>query len=203
MPFPPAPSTQSMDDTPFDLSNTLRRISSLQATLNTDTSSSHLLRRQIKREQRLLKRDRAELDALETSLKSSKDLRRRKERGLHPVAQQLKSVDDGEDDDDDDDEQVREIGRVNSITGISMDRAKHTTEYARGGSTTASLDEGGGEELGSMLKQLRSHLLSMRNNTASMRPVLQAMYETKVALDGFAARKLGHEALGRVHGVQR
>ncbi len=198
MPFPPAPSTQSMDDTPFDLSNTLRRISSLQATLNTDTSSSHLLRRQIKREQRLLKRDRGELDALETGLKSSKELRRRKERGLHPVAQQLEPVDD----DNDDDEQVHEIDRVNSITGISIDSAKDAAEYARCGSATTSLDEGGGEELDSMLKQLRSHLLSMRNNTASMRSVLQAMDETKVALDGFAVRKLGYEALGRFYGVQ-
>ncbi|KAK5234924.1 hypothetical protein LTR47_003759 [Exophiala xenobiotica] len=207
MPFPPAPSTQSQDDTPFDLSNTLHRISSLQATLNTDTSSSHLLRRQIKREQRLLKRDRAELDALETGLKSSKELRRRKERGLHPIAQQLDFVVD-DDNNNDDDEHAHEIERVNSITGISMDNsAKDTTEYnARGGRSatmTTSLDEeGGGEELDSLLKQLRSHLSSMRNNTVSMRPVLQAMDETKVALDGFAVRKLGHGALGRIYGVR-
>ncbi|KAK5459415.1 hypothetical protein LTS15_003543 [Exophiala xenobiotica] len=207
MPFPPAPSTQSQDDTPFDLSNTLHRTSSLQATLNTDTSSSHLLRRQIKREQRLLKRDRAELDALETGLKSSKGLRRRKERGLHPVAQQLDFVVD--DENNNDDELAHEIERVNSITGISMDNSvKDTMEHgARGGRSatmTTSLDEeGGGEELDSMLKQLRSHLSSMRNNTASMRPVLQAMDETKVALDGFAVRKLGHGALGRIYGVRR
>ncbi|KAK6368284.1 hypothetical protein LTS17_010025 [Exophiala oligosperma] len=119
MPFPPAPTSSSQDDTPFDLSNTLHRISSLQSTLNMNTSSSHLLRRQIKRERRLLKRDTAELDALETGLRSAKDLRRKKERGLHPVVRKLA-------DSEMDSSQLGRVERINSITGISTNSSEDT-----------------------------------------------------------------------------
>jgi hypothetical protein len=41
----------------------------------------------------------------------------------------------------------------------------------------------------------------MRNNTASMTPVLQAMDEAKTALEKFSARRLDDETLRRLYGV--
>ena len=199
MPFPPAPTSSSQDDTPFDLSNTLHRISSLQATLNMNTSSSHLLRRQIKREQRLLKRDRAELDGLETGLKSAKDLRRKKERGLHPVVRKLAES-------ELDSDQRDRVERINSITGISTN--SNSTDgtipgHPNGLDETLEKTEAEGEDetMNSMLKQLRNHLTSMQNNTATMTPVLSAMDGTKAMLDSFAMRKFDRETLSKIYGV--
>ncbi|KAI1623068.1 CENP-Q, a CENPA-CAD centromere complex subunit-domain-containing protein [Exophiala viscosa] len=173
MPFPPIP-TAAQDETPFDLSNTLHRVSSLQSQLTTNIQSAHLLSRQIKREQRALKQDRAELAALERGLKSSSELRRKKERGLHPIVQQL--------DDNQDDAQVEQIKRINTIAGIS---STTTTTTA-----TPTLNGDSDPDLGPLLTQLRSHLVSMQNNVAGMKPVVAAIDDTKMALDLFAARKL-------------
>ncbi|KAK4946156.1 hypothetical protein LTR10_014667 [Elasticomyces elasticus] len=189
MPFPPTPTTTSADDTPFDLSNTLHRISSLQSQLTTNIQSAHLLRRQIKREQKALKQDRAELTALERGLKSSSELRRKKERGLHPIARQL-------DTNEDDGVEVDEIERINTIAGIY----KSAGQPDPGSITTLNSDEDA--DLEPLLNQLRSHLLSMQNNVAGMKPVLAAVDETKMALDLFAARKLDPETLRRLHSVQ-
>ncbi|KIW20413.1 hypothetical protein PV08_00988 [Exophiala spinifera] len=200
MPFPPAPTSSSQDDTPFDLSNTLHRISSLQSTLNMNTSSCHLLRRQIKREQRLLKRDRAELDALETSLRSANDLRRKKERGLHPVVRKLSEF-------EMDSDQLDQIDWINGITGISPNAAlDDSISSNQNGLDENPIRDGGEDEeedesMKSMLKQLRSHLTSMRNNTAGMHPVLSAMDETKAVLDSFAMKTFDHETLSKIYGV--
>src|ERR1700742_3864024 len=83
MPFPPT-SAAAADD--FDLSGTLARISALQAQLTSNAQASGLLRRQISRENAALKRDRTALKMLEEGLRGSKEVRRRKERGLHPLA---------------------------------------------------------------------------------------------------------------------
>ncbi|KIV77270.1 hypothetical protein PV11_09081 [Exophiala sideris] len=189
MPFPPTPASTSLDDTPFDLSNTLHRVSSLQSQLTTNIQSAHLLRRQIKREQRALKQDRAELTALERGLKSSSELRRKKERGLHPIARQL-------DTNEDDGVGVDQIERINTIAGIS----KSAGQPDPGSLTSPNSDEDA--DLEPLLNQLRSHLLSMQNNVAGMKPVLAAVDETKMALDLFAARKLDPETLRRLHSVQ-
>jgi hypothetical protein len=95
MPFPPTSSTTrdngsaAAGDTPFDLSNTLHRVASLQTQLNTNVQSAHLLRRQIRLEKQALKRDRAELAGLETALKANKQLRLQQAKNLHPLARNL------------------------------------------------------------------------------------------------------------------
>jgi chromosome segregation ATPase len=199
MPFPPGPTTASADDTPFDLSNTLHRIATLQSQLATNVQSAHLLRRQIKREQKALKQDRAELAALEKGLRGSNDLRRKKERGLHPVARRLDVNEDA--DSDADTETQEDIDRVNTIAGISTTAAAATTTDGRLGSS-AALDPETDPDLEPLLKELRNHLLSMQNNVAGMAPVMAAIDETKTALDLFVARKLDPDALKRLYSAQ-
>lgn len=195
MPFPPGPTTASAEDTPFDLSNTLHRIATLQSQLATNMQSAHLLRRQIKREQKALKQDRAELAALEKGLRGSNDLRRKKERGLHPVAKNL----DADSDADADAEAQEDILRVNTIAGISTGSTALTDRQP---GPTAALDPKADPDLEPLLKELRNHLFSMQNNVAGMAPVMAAIDGTKTALDLFVARKLDPDTLRRLYCVQ-
>lgn len=200
MPFPRTSSTHP-DDSPFDLSATLSRITNLQSQLTTNTQSSNLLRRQIRNEMRALKRDRAELKRLETGLRSCETLRRKKERGLHPVAREL----------DEDDSlacnHAEEIERVTAAAGIRSTKAHFpaaslvsnaattTTMTPPCLATTSDQDP----ELNPLLLQLRSHLVSMQNNTSSMLQVVGAMEETKTKLELFTASRFDEDALRRMY----
>ncbi|KIW92261.1 uncharacterized protein Z519_07245 [Cladophialophora bantiana CBS 173.52] len=189
MPFPPT-NTSTVDDSPFDLSATLARITTLQSQLTTNLQTQHLLRRQINREKLALKRDRAQLKMLEDGFKGSEALRRKKERGLHPLVRDLHKEEETEDGAEAE-EAREEIERVNNIAGICLTTKKFSTMSRSKTlpSPTLSLDSGIDPELNSLLTQLRNHLLSMQNNTASMQPVLAAMDEAKIVLDKFAARR--------------
>ncbi|OAP63873.1 hypothetical protein AYL99_03100 [Fonsecaea erecta] len=200
MPFPQTHNTNTttVDDSPFDLSATLTRIATLQSQLTTNLQSAHLLRRQIRREKLALKRDRAQLKTLEEGFKGSERLRRKKEQGLHPLARSMHRPR-GEDDDGDGDgdgveaRQREEIERVNHVAGIIIRPANNNNYNNKSVSSTSptptlSLDsENSDPEMNSLLGQLRSHLLSMQNNTATMQPVLAAMDEATTVLDKFAA----------------
>ncbi|EXJ74412.1 uncharacterized protein A1O5_02708 [Cladophialophora psammophila CBS 110553] len=189
MPFPHT-NTTTVDDSPFDLSATLARITTLQSQLTTNLQTQHLLRRQINREKLALKRDRAQLKMLEDGFKGSEALRRKKERGLHPLARDLHKEEESEDGAKAE-EAREEIERVNNIAGICPAPRKVSTmpRSKTSPSPTLSPDSGVDPELNSLLSQLRNHLLSMQNNTATMQPVLAAMDEAKIALDKFAARR--------------
>lgn len=54
-------------------------------------------------------------------------------------------------------------------------------------------------DMRNLVTQLRSHLTSMQTNTDGMRPVLQAMDETKVALDQFVAARFAARDRDRVY----
>ncbi|KAL2444405.1 hypothetical protein ABEF95_016537 [Exophiala dermatitidis] len=197
MPFPPTRTSSKADESPFDLSAALHRISALQAQLTVNTQSAHLLRMQIRREQQALRRDKAELAGLQDAVKSSQRLRRKRETGLHPLARTAKQGH-GQD----------EIERMNAIAGIAVRGATgHDHDVGVSShSTSASgpaltIDEEDEPELGPLLKQLRSHLHSMRNNTASLDPVFNAMDEAKCALDRFAVTSVDRETLMRLSGV--
>ncbi|KEF51812.1 uncharacterized protein A1O9_12149 [Exophiala aquamarina CBS 119918] len=207
MPFPSrasSTSTSSATDDQFSFEATLNRISSLQATLTMHQRSSHLLRNQIKREQRALKHDKAELTRLEDALRSSCALRTKQERGLHPLA---RLIDQHEDEGDNSDSHASpdnhmteretndEINRIAGIPAHSMQR--DPTEGP------ISLDPGPDShpDLKSLLQQLQNHLHSMENNTASIRPVLAAMTEAQVALDHFAAARFDEQTIRRLHGL--
>ncbi|KAH0842191.1 hypothetical protein AYO21_00184 [Fonsecaea monophora] len=188
MPFPQTNSS-TVDDSPFDLSATLARVATLQSQLTTNLQSAQLLRRQINREKLALKRDRAQLKALEEGFKGSEALRRKKDRGLHPIAKNLHRSED-EDAGGREAELREEVERVNNIAGILPvdQRTSAMSKPKTRSPPTLSPGSDDDPELNSLLNQLRSHLLSMQNNTASMLPVLAAMDETKVTLDKFAAR---------------
>ncbi|KIX01532.1 uncharacterized protein Z518_09258 [Rhinocladiella mackenziei CBS 650.93] len=199
MPFPPTTSTQA-DDSPFNLSNTLHRIRELQSQLTTNVQSAHLLRRQIQREKKALKRDRAELAGLEAALKSNEALKRKRGRTLHPLARDL--------DDEVDEVEMEEFERLNAVAGIAAGRSRGVVSHDQNGalhppnSGVMDLDGDPDPELEPLLKQLRSHLLSMQNNTASMRSVVAAMEDTKTALDQFVAMRLDKGTLRRLDGLE-
>lgn len=234
MPFPPTP-TSSADDTPFDLSHTLHRVTALQTQLATNVQSARLLRRQIAREQRALKRDRAELAGLEAALQRSGQVRRRKQRGLHPLAVGLEGrveaeadagAERGDDDDDDDDDDggveraadVEGIERVDAIAGITAGRRSRGSKSTfMSTSTSMSVAESkswdppltlqpqpgdADPRLDPLLAQLRSHLGSMQNNVAGMRPVVAAVEDAKMALDLYVADRLDRTALRRLYGLK-
>jgi hypothetical protein len=199
MPFPSSSSTTSAPSD-FDLSSTLSRITALQTQLSTTISSSNLLRRQIQREKTALKRDKKELKMLEDGLRGAREVRRRKERGLHVLVGKI----DGEVDGEGEDARSEEVERVNAIAGITMSGSALSSRTAIGLTTSAmdsGTDAGPDHNLDALLAQLRSHLLSMRNNTASMMPVLEAMDEAKIALDTFISKSLDADALQRLYGA--
>jgi len=211
MPFPTSAASStstststSATDEHFSFEATLNRISSLQSTLTMHQRSSHLLRRQIKREQRALKHDKAELARLEDALRSSYSLRQKQERGLHRLARAVDETEAWEEEDDDDQGDGDEgggkqttkretIDKVNSIAGIS-------THPAHGDATEGPvfLDS---PDLEPLLNQLRNHLHSMEGNTASMQPVLAAMSDAQFALDLFAAARFDEQTRRRLHGL--
>jgi hypothetical protein len=170
--------------------------------------SSHLLRNQIKREQRALKHDNAELTRLEAALRSSDALREKQERGLHPLARIL---DEDEDDEHSDGAErpnnhltEREyIEKINSVAGISDHSVKYTHSDLTNGGGFLDLDSGPDShpDLEPLLKQLRNHLHSMENNTASMQPVLGAMSDAQAALDLFAAVRFDEQTRRKLHGL--
>ncbi|OAL17550.1 hypothetical protein AYO22_11529 [Fonsecaea multimorphosa] len=199
MPFPQT-NTSTADDSPFDLSATLARIATLQSQLTTNLQSTHLLRRQINREKVALKRDRAQLKTLEEGFKGSEALRRKKERGLHPMARDLlHKEEETEDDEENEDGGVEagrrreEIERINNVAGIIRPGNKRFSGALESKTSsmsppTLTLDSENDPELNSLLNQLRNHLLRMQKNTAPMQPVLAAMDEAKATLDKFVAR---------------
>lgn len=211
MPFPSnatSPSTASVVDEHFSFETTLNRTSSLQSALTMNQRSSRLLRNQIKREQRALKNDKAELTKLEAALSSSFTLRQKQERGLHPLARLIDKDEGEEEEDDDDDENNDEndkslknpterdnIERINDIAGIfePSETSKNTTSL--------DPDPDSRSDLVPLLKQLRNHLQSMENNTATIQPVLTAMSQARTALDLFAAARFDEQTRRRLHGL--
>lgn len=168
--------------------------------------SSRLLRNQIKREQRALKNDKAELARLEAALASSFTLRQKQERGLHPLARLIdeeEDEDEGEDDSDDDGHGHGEGRRRNRLSVRENIEIAGIPAHSAPFTTTLSIDSGPDShpDLGPLLKQLRNHLQSMENNTASVQPVLTAMSEAQVALDLFAAARLDEQTKRRLHGL--
>jgi hypothetical protein len=192
MPFPPSSSTSTQSSTitdDFDLSYSLSRINTLQSQLSTNTNSTRLLQRQIRREKRALEKDRRELKMLREGLRGAQGVRKIKERGLHCVARAI-----GEND------RVVEVRRMGEVAGIETD--ERAIGDAGVGTMMSEQDAKNNDpNYEKLVQQLQSHLLSMRNNTASMMPVLDAMENARTALDKYAGRTLGDEALRRLYGV--
>ena len=128
---------------------------------------------------------------LEEGLRGAREVRRRKERGLHRIARV--NVDEG--DEDEGKARMEEVDRVNAIAGIGSSSSTSTTQL----SLVVDSESDGDGSLNPLLTQLHSHLLSMRNNAAGMVPVLDAMDEAKVALDKFASKNLDDGALRRLY----
>lgn len=157
-----------------------------------------------------MKHDKAELTRLETAVRSSHTLRQKQERGLHPLARVMDEDEDDEHSDGDErpDSHLTErecIEKINSVAGISAHSPKysHSDPNTTKGGGSLYLDPGPDShpDLESLLKQLRNHLHSMENNTASMQPVLGAMSEAQAALDLFAAIRFDEQTRRKLHGL--
>ena len=113
-------------------------------------------------------------------------MRKRKERGLHPLVRNFNTrvvmrrtrvkmeID------------WMEVERINAVAGIKVSTGNRDDVLK----LHADFDTEAGSNLNPLLEQLQSHLLSMRNNTASMHPLLAAMDDAQIALKNFAARNL-------------
>ncbi|KIV95532.1 hypothetical protein PV10_03173 [Exophiala mesophila] len=212
MPFPPSSTNSNPNgnsnnhtDESFSLEATLHRISTLESTLSMHTSTSHLLRAQMKREKRALRRDRAELDTLQTALRSETRLRKVQERGLHPVTRALNHSidhgvargqrgkarqrsasapgDDAEEESSDDDESSQQLQQQRQ----PQPHLRPTQRNPPSSGTSLNYDLE--PDMKNIMTRLRSHLTSMQTNTDGMQPVLQAMDKTKVALDQFVTMR--------------
>lgn len=257
MPFPPSSTSNASGnstthtDESFCLEATLHRTSTLESLLSMHTSTSHLLRAQMKREKRALRRDRAELEALQAGLKSETRLRKVQERGLHPVVRVLDDpMDDavvqvqqdqdqakdrtdistpgadgsqrpsgnagGIDDEDgsgDDSETAQGFKQSSSVTSrprppTTALKPSHQQQQHRIRLTQSlplpshmTLNHHLDPDMRNLVTRLRSHLTSMQTNTDGMRPVLQAMDKTKVALDQFVAARFAAKDRDRVYGM--
>ena len=111
--------------------------------------------------------------------------KRERERGLHRIVQTL-------DEDLSEEDAARVIGIAAGIKSSTT-----TTD----GFDLLSLEADPESDMQPLLRQLRDHLTSMRNNTASLQPVMAAMDDARTALDEFAATRLNDRARGRLFGV--
>lgn len=125
----------------------------------------NLLKEQIKREERALVQDKRDLELLEDAFKSSKTLQKRQAKTLHPLA------------------------------CLKEDAAQRRPEMSSNVSRPAEsvFQVEADDELKSLLHQLYSHLQSMQNNTASLRPISVMLHKAQSTLDLFSAAGLKPE----------
>lgn len=122
--------------------------------------SSSLLEAEIEKEQKLLAEDETELENLETAWRDAEATRKRHSKGLHPLARATVDTTDGQ-----------------GYSDIPVVASKALTPII--------IDVGNDVHLNSLLKQVRSHLESMQNNTSSLEDIPAAINSAQAALNCF------------------
>ena len=169
MMFPP-----KTEDAHFDYENILTRTRLLGAQLTADNHSAALLKAEIRKERRQLQQDQLELEVLEKGQRDTKAMRKQHDKGLHPLACSAQAV------------------------GASHDRrARQSHIVPDSTSTTADLDKD--PTIQPLLKQLRSHLESMHNNTICVSDTKDAITRSAAALDIFTWQSAGKEHYNKIH----
>ena len=203
MPFPPRPNSASeakgAEGGDFDFEGTLDRINMLEGELSVNVESSKVLREQIKREEAMLKHDKEEYRRLEEGVRSERGLARTQEGRLHSIARGVEV----------DEDQHGESGRFGNererIEEHQMEESgqswqtRRTRKQKTDALTTAEVEND--PHLAPLVKQLRSHLGSMQNNTASLKPVKEALEDAEGALSSFAWKSLRREQYEKVVGL--
>ena len=179
MPFPP-----STDEQQFDFEATLQRIGSLEDQLTDNIHSINLLRAQVAQEERSLQEDRRELASLNNNMKSTEALRRRQQKTLHPLAQA-----------------VRETQMAVQQTE-SDDETSNILNNHHPGSKAWMLPEAD-LDVQPLLKQLRSHLDTIHNNTAGVQPIGAAVTEAQAAIHKYTHGTLRPQQYSRLYGFDQ
>jgi CENP-Q, a CENPA-CAD centromere complex subunit len=204
MPFPPNTSTThnstagTTAEIDFALEPTLTRISTLQSSITSNAQAIKLLTAQVAREEKALKRDKAELKTLEDGARRHKDVAG--SWPLHRVARDLKAAAENDDESD-------VIGGHISRRRIDFDTDRTEGDEIDGLIPTAARTRAREKKftltkekidtdaaLAPLVAQLRSHLGSMAGNVAGLKGVRDAMGEVEGVLGVLSSRGLG---LGR------
>jgi hypothetical protein len=185
--------SQTQHDIDLDYSATLHRSSTLTSQLSHTTSATRLLRAQIKREEAALRRDRDELRTLRENASSARAVARERERGLHPLARDLSlssapvSVTNTDDEERGVEDELLNAGAT----------ARRRRRAGRGDDVLRERDIQADPALAELAEGLRSHLASMRANTAGMGGVRRELGKAEEALDRFVVGRL-EDGGGRV-----
>ena len=179
-------STAASTDLDLSLERTLSRTSLLRATLSSNNQSIKLLKAQIKREDKALKRDKGELKGLEEGVRRGREVAARQRRELHPVARDMF---------DGDEEDRAGCGRTGGEQdGEILDSLIPTTARTRRRKEHLALTNEAinkDEDLAPLVKQLRSHLGSMQNNVAGLEDLRSTMDNAEMTVMRFNARISG------------
>ncbi len=202
MPFPPqrshpsthvkasVKSTAASADLDFSLERILERTSALRATLSSNNQSIKLLKAQIKREEQALRRDRGESKTLEEGVKRGREVEERQKRSLHTVARDVNGGN----------EQKGNGGRVPGSSRMTddhdedmMDTLISTAARTRQNKTLIALTNEAIEkddDLGTLVKQLRSHLGSMQSNVAGLKDLRHSIGSAESVITRLNAKAL-------------
>ena len=121
----------------------------------------HLLREQIKKEERLLDQDQKDLNTLDAAYRSSAALQKRQSKNLHPMAKMV----------DIDDEDARELGRNEESTATQSVLELELTSKEQ-----------------PLIQQLRNHLDSMDKNVDITSNFSCGLMDAKAALEIFVTK---------------
>ena len=138
----------------------------LHSQLTANIHSKGLLQIEIEKEEYRLVEDEDELRTLAQGLKDTTAVRKRQSKSLHPMVHSLKAG------------RERELERPSEESII---RNIHQTSLRSLESDTA---------VAPLLQQLRNHLVSLQNNTASTRGIVSAIEESQAGLDVLISRRL-------------
>jgi kinetochore protein Fta7 len=182
MPFPPAYSKTSKSGKSkgvgaeeFNLETLLGRNAGLRATSSSNMGSAKLLRAQIRREERALKRDRGELKGLSEGVRRARE--GNGQRGLHEIVARM----------DRREEERMERGEVEQgfheeDDEIGLVPTQATRRRREGRVMLTSEDVNDDPDLAPLIKQLRSHLTSMRGNVAGLKDMRTELGRAEDAL---------------------
>lgn len=177
----------------FSLEMLLSRNAALRSTMSGNVQSVKLLQAQIRREERALRRDREELKGLQDGVRSSRDAVGREPKGLHEIVAEMDRIqeerlgegkvvrrDRGLQMADNDDDMMDTLIPTQATKRRKADKVVLTNEV---------LDNN--PDLAPLVKQLKSHLTSMRGNVAGLKAVRQELGLAEEALRQFDVRVLG------------
>lgn len=157
-----------MAEMDIDLEATFKRTAVLRSQVMQATQASKLLKRQLQAEEKDLRKDRAELKVLQENWDRTEAARKGQEQGLHALAREVDEVDGGGDGQVVKMEENEDEG-IHEQASTARSRLRRPKGGMGGLLSQAAMNED--EDMKGLADALRSHLASMRTNTAGLRGV--------------------------------